>query len=106
MGTRDPVNFAIAGAGVAAAFHRQAIELNADLGAGFEAMAHYNPERFDAISAEFDAPCLTLDEVLADPDVDVVCICTPSGQHAQQAIAAVLMIYQAAGLLPGRETRR
>lgn len=106
MGTRDPVNFAIAGAGVAAAFHRQAIELNADLGAGFEAMAHYNPERFGAISAEFDAPCLTFDEVLVDPDVDVVCICTPSGQHAQQAIAAVLMIYQAAGLLPGRETRR
>jgi predicted dehydrogenase len=26
--------------------------------------------------------------MLADPEVDVVCICTPSGQHAAQAIAA------------------
>jgi predicted dehydrogenase len=34
-------------------------------------------------------PCETSYEaLLARPDVDVVCICTPSGQHAAQAIAA------------------
>jgi UDP-N-acetyl-2-amino-2-deoxyglucuronate dehydrogenase len=88
MSRQDRVNFAIVGAGVAAGFHRQAIEANADLGARLEAIAHYNPERFDAIGAEFGAPCVTLDEVLADPEVNVVCICTPSGQHAEQAIAA------------------
>ncbi|HDQ72813.1 MAG TPA: Gfo/Idh/MocA family oxidoreductase [Chloroflexi bacterium] len=88
MSKQDTVNFAILGAGVAADFHRQAIEANTDLGAHLAAMAHYNPERFGAISAEFGAPCMTYDEVLVDPDVNVVCICTPSGQHAEQAIAA------------------
>jgi UDP-N-acetyl-2-amino-2-deoxyglucuronate dehydrogenase len=88
MSKQDTVNFAIVGAGVAAGFHRQAVEANADLGARLKVIAHYNPERFDAIGAEFGAPCVTLDKVLADPEVDVVCICTPSGQHAEQAIAA------------------
>ncbi|MEI6915885.1 MAG: Gfo/Idh/MocA family oxidoreductase, partial [Armatimonadota bacterium] len=30
----------------------------------------------------------SVDELLADPDVDIVTICTPSGLHPQQAIAA------------------
>lgn len=88
MSTYETINFAILGAGVAADFHRQAIEANADWGAHLKAVAHYNPGRFDAIGATFGAPCMTYDEVLADPEVNVVCICTPSGQHAEQAIAA------------------
>jgi UDP-N-acetyl-2-amino-2-deoxyglucuronate dehydrogenase len=52
------------------------------------ALGHYNPARFTEISAEFGVPCVGQEDLLADTAVDVVCICTPSGQHAAQAIAA------------------
>jgi predicted dehydrogenase len=69
-------------------YHRQAIVANADLGARLVALGHYNPARFAEISAEFGIPCVGQEDLLADAAVDVVCICTPSGQHAAQAIAA------------------
>lgn len=83
-----PIRFAILGAGMVANYHRQAIEANARGGARLVAVGHYNPGRFADISAKFGAPCLTEAEILANPEVDVVCICTPSGQHAAQTIAA------------------
>ncbi len=84
----QPLNFAILGTGMVAAYHRQAIEANADLGARLTAVGHYDPARFGEISRTFGVPCLSEAELLARPDVDVVCICTPSGQHAEQAVAA------------------
>ncbi|RME96826.1 MAG: gfo/Idh/MocA family oxidoreductase [Chloroflexi bacterium] len=84
----DSINFAILGPGSVADFHRQAIEANAGAGARLAAVAHYNPARFEALSARFGVPCRTQADVLADPAIDVVVICTPSGQHAGQAIAA------------------
>jgi predicted dehydrogenase len=88
MSTTAIFGFAILGAGMVAVYHRQAILGNAELGARLVAIGHYNRARFDAISAQFGAPCATYEQVLADPSVDAVCICTPSGQHAAQAIAA------------------
>jgi len=88
MTTSETVGFAILGTGMVAEFHRRAIAANADLGARLVAVAHYHPARFAEISAHFDVPCFSQERMLADPDVDVVCICTPSGQHATQAIAA------------------
>ena len=42
-----------------------------------------------ASAAEFGVPCETSNEaLLARPDLDAVCICTPSGQHARETIAA------------------
>ena len=84
----DSVGFAILGAGMVADYHCQAIAANAELGARLVAMGHYSPDRFPEICAQFGVPCLSQDELLADPAVDVVCICTPSGQHAAQTIAA------------------
>jgi UDP-N-acetyl-2-amino-2-deoxyglucuronate dehydrogenase len=84
----SPFRFAILGPGIVADFHRQGIEANANLGAQLVAVGHYNPARFTELSATFGVPCLTEDEVLAHPDVDAVCICTPSGQHSHQAINA------------------
>ena len=84
----QPLNFAILGTGMVAAYHRHAIEANADLGARLTAVGHYDPARFDEISQTFGVPCLAETDLLADSDVDVVCICTPSGQHAGQAVAA------------------
>jgi len=88
MTTSRDIRFAILGAGVAADYHRQAIAANEDQGARLSAVGHYDPARFDEISARFDAPCVPYETILRDPDVDCVCICTPSGQHEEQAVAA------------------
>ena len=61
-------------------YHRQAIAANAELGARLVAIGHYNPARFADISAKFGVPCVSQEELLARPEVDVVCVCTPSGQ--------------------------
>jgi UDP-N-acetyl-2-amino-2-deoxyglucuronate dehydrogenase len=88
MSTDQTVGFAILGSGMVADYHRKAVEANGDLGARLVAVAHYNPDRFAEISTRFGVPCVSQEEMLANPAVDVVCVCTPSGQHAEQAIAA------------------
>src|SRR5919205_2231446 len=88
MPTDGTIGFAILGAGMIADYHQRAIEANADLGARLVAIGHYNPDRFDEIADRYGVACLGQDDLLACPDVDVVCIATPSGQHAEQAIAA------------------
>ncbi len=88
MSTFGTVGFAILGAGMVADYHRQAIAANADLGARLVAVGHYDPARYPEIGAQFGVPCVGQEDLLADAAVDVVCICTPSGQHAAQAVAA------------------
>ncbi|UCC61930.1 MAG: Gfo/Idh/MocA family oxidoreductase, partial [Anaerolineae bacterium] len=88
MSSLETIGFAILGAGMVADYHRQAVEANAELGARLVAVGHYKPACFAEISARFGVPCVSQEELLADPAVDVVCICTPSGQHPAQAIAA------------------
>ena len=88
MKTFETVGFAILGTGMVADYHRQAIEANAELGARLVAVGHYNPSRFADIGAKFGVPCFRQEELLTHPAVDAVCICTPSGRHAEQAIAA------------------
>lgn len=48
-----------------------------------EARAHHFAEKYDT---EY---CLDYHELLANPDVDIVNICTPSGLHAEMAVAAL-----------------
>lgn len=81
------MNFSILGTGMVAVYHKTAIEANAHLGARLHSVSHYNTLRFSAISDSFGVPCHSFEEILEDDAVDVVCICTPSGQHAEQAIA-------------------
>jgi len=88
MSNYRPIGFAILGAGMIADYYREAISANADMGARLVAIGHYNPARFNEISAKFGVPCVKLDDLLADESVDVICIGTPSGQHPGQAIAA------------------
>ena len=82
------IGFAILGAGMVADYHKQAIAANAEGGARLVAMGHYDAAKYTEIGASFGVPCVSQQQILADPDVDVVCICTPSGQHSEQAIAA------------------
>jgi UDP-N-acetyl-2-amino-2-deoxyglucuronate dehydrogenase len=88
MQTKETIGFAILGAGMIADYYRQAIAANAEKGARLVAIGHHNPSRFAEISQRFGVPCRSVEDVLADPAVDAVCIATPSGEHAAQAIAA------------------
>ncbi len=85
---KSELGFAILGAGMVAEYHLNALQECADLGARLVGVGHYNPARYDDISERFGAPASAYDDLLANPAVDAVCICTPSGYHAQQAIAA------------------
>ncbi len=85
---QSELGFAILGAGMVAEYHLQAIRACAEQGARLVGVGHYNAARFEEISDRFGVAARPYDEILADPTVDAVCICTPSGQHAQQAIAA------------------
>lgn len=80
--------FAILGAGSVAGLHRLALTSISDTGARLVAVGHHDPGRAGELGEEFGVPCLTEEEVLAREDVDVVVICTPSGQHARQAVSA------------------
>ncbi|MBS3967157.1 MAG: Gfo/Idh/MocA family oxidoreductase [Truepera sp.] len=86
---KETVGFAILGAGMVADYHYQAIKANAEAGARLVAVGHHEPQRFEEIGHRFGVPCLSQDELLAKPEVDVVCICTPNSQHAAQALAAI-----------------
>lgn len=86
--TSDTVGFAILGPGIVADLHQRAIEANADVGARLVAVGYHNAARFAEIEGRFGAPCLSEADLLAHPGVDVICICTPSHQHAAQTIAA------------------
>jgi len=88
MKSLNKIGFAILGTGMIAEYHAQAIAENAEFGAQLVAVGHYKKELFSEIGQRFGVPCLLEGEILANPAVDVVCICTPSGQHAEQAIRA------------------
>jgi predicted dehydrogenase len=82
------IRFALLGAGMIADYHALAVRANREQGAELIAIGHYNPDRFPEIEQRFGVPCLAEADLLARDDVDAVCICTPSGQHAAQAIRA------------------
>lgn len=77
----------IIGTGSIASKHALAIdELNdADL----VAICHHNPMKAAAAQSVFGvAGYSKLDEFLAHPELDIVCICTPSGVHLEPALSA------------------
>lgn len=82
------IGIGILGAGMVARYHAQAAAACADIGAHLVGVAHPDPARAPAIAEQFGAPWLSPAALLAHPDVDIICICTPSGQHAAQTIAA------------------
>ena len=84
---QSTLGFAIIGAGMVARYHATAIERTP--GARLVAICRSDPARARETATQFGVPCLA-DEaaLLARDDIDAVCICTPSGLHAQQTIAA------------------
>jgi predicted dehydrogenase len=80
--------FGILGCGVIAPTHLKAIEACAD--AELVAVCDIDEPKGQAFAAEHGGVTFYKDylEMVADPAVDVVCICTPSGIHGDGVIAA------------------
>jgi len=81
------MNIGIIGTGSITGKHAQAIaEME-----GAELVALYNPNPGSAAKAkaQFELPVFTdLSEFLNIPDLEIVCVCTPSGMHLESALAA------------------
>ena len=84
MPEHDSIGFGIVGTGMAAELHARAITACADDNARLIGFASRRPDK--TFSEEYGGRCMKLKEMLKRPDVDVVCICSPSGLHADQAI--------------------
>jgi UDP-N-acetyl-2-amino-2-deoxyglucuronate dehydrogenase len=85
----NKLRFGILGCGVIGPHHALAISGLSD-DAELLAFADRNAERAAKLAQEYGGRVYdTLDQLLSNPDLDAVCICTPSGQHAEQAIAVL-----------------
>ena len=82
------VNIGIVGCGNVARIHAQAV-IESEVGI-LRGVADGSYDRAAGFAAEFGTTAYrTVEEMLADPLVDAVCICTPSGYHASCAIDAM-----------------
>ncbi|MEM6646959.1 MAG: Gfo/Idh/MocA family oxidoreductase, partial [Bacteroidota bacterium] len=81
-----PLRFALYGPGLVARYHQ--VALAATDGAELTTVVHPDPTRHAALADAFGVPACTEGQVLADPTIDAVILCTPSGQHAAQALRA------------------
>ena len=81
------LGFGIVGCGMISNFHAKAI---GDIrGAKLVACCSNRLESAQRLAGEFDCTAYaSLKEMLADPAIDVVTICTPSGAHLEPAVAA------------------
>jgi UDP-N-acetyl-2-amino-2-deoxyglucuronate dehydrogenase len=85
--TGPDLGFAIVGTGMVARYHAEAIARTD--GARLVAVCRADEGQRAAAATRFGVPCeATYEALLQRPDVDIVCICTPSGLHAGQTIAA------------------
>lgn len=84
----DPVRSAIVGGGFIGRVHARAVLAG---GARLRGIIDVTPEASRTLSADFGVEngLETFEEVLADPDVDLVHICTPNNLHAKMAHAVI-----------------
>ena len=83
--------FGIIGCGMIAEFHTRAI--NEIPGARLAAACDRTLANAQKIAKMAEAGCETytdVDAMLEDPEIDVVCVCTPSGAHRDPAVKAAL----------------
>lgn len=82
------LNFGILGCGMIADFHAQAIKsLNNAVLVG---VTDNNTSRAKAFAEKYNVKTyLDYAQMLSDDNIDAVCICTPSGFHAENALAAL-----------------
>ena len=81
------LGFALVGTGMVARYHAEAIARTP--AARLVAVCRADAGHAAEAAASFGVPCeVSYEALLARRDVDAVCICTPSGLHATQALAA------------------
>ena len=84
----NPIRFGILGCGLIAPVHARAIA--ATEGAVLLGAASGHPEKAEAFAAEHRCRAYAdFAEMLRDPDIDAVSVCTPSGNHYGNAMQAV-----------------
>jgi predicted dehydrogenase len=83
------IKFGIVGCGAIGPTHAGALRQMHDV--ELVAVADLKPDRAQAVADKFSVPKIYHDQqqLLNDPDIDVVCLCTPSGMHGDGAIAAM-----------------
>ncbi len=87
MASSKTVGFGLLGAGLIAPFHAKSIA--AIDGAKLVAVADVAAERADKMAAQFGCKAYhSLEALLADKDVNVVCVLTPNHLHRDAAVAA------------------
>lgn len=86
------MNFAIIGCGVIAFTHAKALEALRSEGCELYGACDIIPQKAEDFAAEHGVPHVYYDyhDVLADPAVDIVCVCVPSGTHGEICIAAAI----------------
>ncbi len=81
------IGIGIIGTGMVARYHAEAIAQTQ--GVQLVAVCRADPTQATDAAQRFGVPCeLSLEAFLTRADLDAVCICTPSGLHAAQTIAA------------------
>ncbi|MDX1933649.1 MAG: Gfo/Idh/MocA family oxidoreductase [Capsulimonadales bacterium] len=89
IGDKEVLKFGVIGCGGIGPTHCGAIVRTR--GAALVAVADLLQERARSVAEKFDVP-LVYDRdttLLENPDIDVVCLCTPSGMHADGAVLAL-----------------
>lgn len=82
------INFALLGCGRIAKRHAELLGKGQIAGARLAAVCDSNASRAQAFSSTYGVPAyVSLDELLADRSIDAVSVLTPSGLHAEHAIA-------------------
>ena len=83
---RKTLKFGILGTGMVSDFH--AMSINKIENAELVGVCDINRERAEAFVEKYGGKIYTDFEEMLASDIDAVCICTPSGFHAEQAILA------------------
>ncbi len=83
----QPVRFAVVGLGMGITHCKDLVDAH---GCELVAVCDRSPDRLAKTAADFGVRQYSeYDELLRDPDVDVVNICTPSGTHAELTVQAL-----------------
>ncbi len=81
----NPIGFAIIGSGMISQFHADAIQQVE--GAKLRAVYQRTPERAQAFAEKNGCRVATsLEALVQDPEIQIACITTPSGAHAEAAV--------------------
>lgn len=86
--TQHPINIGIIGSGMISRIHARAVAETG--GARLHAIYNHRLAGAEQLAAAYGIPAFDdLDAFLADPALDLVTVCTPSGAHYQPAMAAL-----------------